>query len=81
LKDDKVALDLTRCIGCGLCVSTCPTKSLELERKPESEQPETPANVIETGLQLGRARGKLGAMSLAKMQLQSKIDRLLAAKK
>jgi len=81
LKEDKAALDLTRCIGCGLCVSTCPTKSLTLVRKPESEQPETPANVIETGLKLGRARGKLGSMSFAKMRLQSKIDRLLAVKK
>ncbi len=81
LKDDIAALDLTRCIGCGLCVSTCPTKSLTLVRKPESEQPETPGTVIETGLKLGRARGKLGPMSLAKMQLQSKIDRLLAVKK
>jgi len=79
LKDDKAALDLTRCIGCGLCVSTCPTQSLALVRKPESEQPETPDNVIATGLKLGRARGKLGAISLAKMQLQSKVDRLLSA--
>ncbi len=81
LKDDKAALDITRCIGCGLCVSTCPAKSLILVRKPESEQPVTPANAIETGLKLGRARGKLSPINVAKMQLQSKIDRLLAVRK
>lgn len=81
LKEETASLDLNRCIGCGLCVSTCPTQSLILVRKPASEQPETPATVIDAGIKLARSRGKLGPMTMAKMQLQSKIDRLLAVRK
>jgi hypothetical protein len=51
-----------------------------LVRKPETEQPEVPRDIVEASLKLARSRGKLGALSLAKMQLQSKLDRLLAAK-
>ncbi|MDM8551622.1 4Fe-4S binding protein [Desulfobacterales bacterium HSG2] len=80
LEDEKVVLDASRCIGCGLCVSTCPTKSLTLIRKPESEQPDVPKNMIESLVRLGRERGKLGRMSLIRMQLKSKMDRLLAVK-
>ncbi len=80
LRNDKAVLDVKRCIGCGLCVSTCPTKSLTLRRKPESEQVKIPKNVIETYIQLGRERGKLTTGDLIKMQLKSKIDRLLATK-
>jgi len=80
LEDEKVVLDASRCIGCGLCVSTCPTKSLTLIRKPESEQPDVPKNMIEALVRLGRERGKMGRMSLIRMQLKSKMDRLLAAR-
>ena len=78
MEDEKVVLDVNHCIGCGLCVSTCPTKSLRLVRKPESEQSEIPKDIISSSIHLGRTRGKLGNMSLIKMQLKSKMDRLLA---
>ncbi len=81
MEDEKVVLDASRCIGCGLCVSTCPTQSLTLVRKPESEQPRIPKDIIATNIQLGRQRGKLNTMSLIKMQIKSKVDRLLAAKR
>ncbi len=77
---ERAKLDRDRCIGCGLCVSTCPSGSLKLVRKPESEQPKVPRNQLETLIQMGRARGKLGPASLAVMNLKSKLDRLLAAK-
>ncbi|MBN1106829.1 MAG: 4Fe-4S dicluster domain-containing protein [Deltaproteobacteria bacterium] len=80
IEDDRVALDQDRCIGCGLCVSTCPTQSLTLVRKPASEQHEVPRTVVDMNLQLGRKRGKLGPVSLARMQLKSKLDRLLASR-
>ena len=80
LEDDKVAVNLDRCIGCGLCVSTCPTESLSLVRKPGPEQPEVPKDMIQLSLKLGQKRGKLGPMELVKMQVKSKLDRILAAK-
>ena len=80
LGDGTIGLDLDRCIGCGLCTSTCPTGSLTLMRKPEWEQREVPKDMIQTSFKLGRARGKLGGGSLVKMMLKSKIDRLLAPK-
>jgi len=30
---DISTVDLDRCIGCGVCVSTCPNKAMELKRK------------------------------------------------
>jgi len=59
LGDKTVALDVDRCIGCGLCVTACPTDSLAMVRKPESEQPEIPENMIEAYRKLAKARGKI----------------------
>ena len=39
---DSVVLDQNRCIGCGLCVSTCPTGALTLVRKPETVHTQIP---------------------------------------
>jgi Fe-S-cluster-containing hydrogenase component 2 len=33
--DETVSLELKRCIGCGLCVSTCPSNALKLIAKPD----------------------------------------------
>jgi electron transport complex protein RnfB len=78
LADGKAALDLNRCIGCGLCVSTCPTDSLSLVRKPKAKQPYVPKDIIDTNIKLGKARGKLGISKMVRMQVRSKLDRLLA---
>lgn len=37
--DEAAAVDLERCIGCGLCVSTCATGALRLEMKPDAHVP------------------------------------------
>lgn len=80
LSEEKAVLNTDRCIGCGLCVSTCSTQSLTLVRKPESEQAKIPQDAIKAAIRRGQERGKLSAVKLVRMQLKSKIDRLLAAK-
>lgn len=71
-------LHVDRCIGCGLCVSTCPTGSLSLVRKSEDDQPFVPKDIVDTNIRLGRARGKLKTTDLVMMMVRSKVDRLLA---
>jgi electron transport complex protein RnfB len=48
------------CEGCGLCVSTCPTGSLTLVRKPAGEQIKVPVNMDATWRELSQAWGKQG---------------------
>ncbi len=78
LEGDAVQLDTDRCIGCGLCASTCPTGSLRLVRKPDSQQAEIPKDIIDTSIRLGKARGKITSPGLVKMMIKSKVDRILA---
>ena len=80
LNNKKAVLDLNRCIGCGLCVSTCPTHSLSLLRKPKAKQPYVPKDIVEANMKLGKARGKLGVGKMIGMKAKSKLDRLLAPK-
>ena len=40
LDGDLVTRDALRCIGCGLCVSTCPTGALSMD--PRKDRPHTP---------------------------------------
>jgi Na+-translocating ferredoxin:NAD+ oxidoreductase subunit B len=40
------AVDLDRCIGCGLCVSTCPTGAIRLASKPEPVVPSRDSNAL-----------------------------------
>ena len=46
--EEKAVIDLDRCIGCGLCVTTCSTGALELVRKPEAELYEPPQSGVDT---------------------------------
>ncbi len=80
LEASEVRFDVDRCIGCGLCVSTCPTDSLSLVRKPESEQPEIPKDIIDTSIRLGKARGTITTPGLITMIVKSKVDRILTLK-
>jgi Fe-S-cluster-containing hydrogenase component 2/DNA-binding Lrp family transcriptional regulator len=77
---DKIVVNLERCIGCGLCVTTCPTESFVLERKPEAEQTEVPDSLLQTYIKLGRERGKLNFIRLAGLWLRFKTKNLSAKK-
>ena len=46
-----------RCIGCGVCVPTCPTEAIELVRRPEIEQDTPPADLIDWSVQRAATRG------------------------
>ena len=46
--DTHVIYDADRCIGCGLCVSTCPSGALTLTRKPETDHTVPPDTITDT---------------------------------
>ena len=52
-----MVIDLKRCIGCGVCVETCPTGAIQLTRKPADEQTASPKDQGEWNEERGRARG------------------------
>ena len=80
LEDEKIVPDLDRCIGCGLCVSTCAAGALSLVRKGRSAQKEVPDTFRDAMVNLAKARGKLKPVSMAKIALKSKLDRMRASK-
>jgi len=46
------------CIGCGVCVVTCPTQSISLHDRPASDWPEIADNMIDWGKRRLAARGR-----------------------
>ena len=73
MADEKVLLDADRCIGCGLCVTTCPSGALMLKRKPETEQWKVPKDPIAAAISHGQARGKLGMAELLEAASQIEV--------
>jgi len=54
-----------RCIGCGVCVVSCPTEAMQLVPRPESERTTPPRNIINWSVERTANRsGPLKAMAL-----------------
>ena len=49
-----------RCIGCGVCILTCPTESISMVRRPEEERDVPPADLIHWGI--NRIAGRAGPL-------------------
>jgi uncharacterized Fe-S center protein len=55
--DDIAVVDQEKCIGCGLCVSTCPAEAITLLER--SERPEISPTVKEMSAKILTEKGKL----------------------
>ncbi len=52
-------VDTEKCVGCGLCVTTCPTEAILLIKKPEDQQYVPPKSGMETYIRIAKERGKI----------------------
>jgi H+/Na+-translocating ferredoxin:NAD+ oxidoreductase subunit B len=55
--DENYRVSPDRCIGCGVCVITCPSEAIELAARAESDQDTVSKNLIEWGQERLTARG------------------------
>ncbi len=53
--NDTYQVQPERCIGCGVCTTTCPTESISLVRKAQQDTP--PANLLDWYLKRAASRG------------------------
>jgi Fe-S-cluster-containing hydrogenase component 2 len=58
LDESHVDVNTDRCIGCGLCVSTCPADALKLVRKPEKHTAEPPDTFNDTWVKIAKDQSK-----------------------
>ncbi len=59
MKDDIAVVGTQECIGCGLCVTSCPTKAIKLQERKQI--PSTPARIRDMGAKVLQEKGRLDA--------------------
>ncbi|MBN2565200.1 MAG: 4Fe-4S binding protein, partial [Candidatus Eisenbacteria bacterium] len=57
VEEDVCRVDHARCVGCGVCVAGCALGALAMERRPEGEVDEPPANFRDWMARRARERG------------------------
>jgi ferredoxin len=56
-------VDPERCLGCGVCVTTCPTQAITLKKKPtEVRPPQTREDLYD--IIMANKKGRLGKLKL-----------------
>jgi Fe-S-cluster-containing hydrogenase component 2 len=55
--DNLAAVNKDRCIGCGLCVTTCPTEAIKLVAKSEAQIRIPPETMAEQMMLMARKKG------------------------
>lgn len=56
-QEGSYAVQPERCIGCGVCVPTCPTESITLVQKPEQDRDAPPQNIVDWYFKRAQSRG------------------------
>ncbi len=62
-KKQLAVVDLDRCLGCGVCVPVCPTKSIILVKKPVEVKPPQTREELHEIIMAGK-KGRLGKLKL-----------------